>query len=124
MYQNLFKMMATQVVVCVFFALIIGFRVSEWAAWSTLLGGAAAFIPNSVFGLYYFSDWRASRAKMLVRRFYRAEAFKILSTALLVALSVRYTQIDVKWFLFGFLFLQLSAWLTPVFFKGPVWRML
>jgi ATP synthase protein I len=62
---------------------LIGWVHSPISAYSALLGGLICWIPNSYFALKAFQHQGARAAKKIISTMYKAEAVKLVLTALL-----------------------------------------
>ena len=84
-------------------------------AWSALLGGFAAVLPNLVMVALCFRTTGARQAKAIVKGFYRGECLKMMLTALLVAVFVSIAGVNLPSFLMVFIMIQGSIWMAPLF---------
>lgn len=81
----------------------LGFAVEGWhKAFSSALGGVAAFIPNLYFALRMVKTADLDANKKL-RSFYIGESVKLLLTALLFVLIIQIPNIDIVPLLAGFI---------------------
>ena len=86
------------------------------AALSAGLGGLASLIPNALFALGVFAQYRAQEAGRLVARFYLAELLKLLLTALIfVAVFVWVKPVNVAALFLAFFAVQV---LSPLLTHG------
>jgi ATP synthase protein I len=87
------KVLSLQILIV--FVVSLGFAIRGWQeAYSSLLGGIAAFVPNLYFALKLGSA-ASKDAKSMLNSFYRGEFIKILLTAALFALILQVPSIKV-----------------------------
>ena len=88
------------------------------AALSALLGVAIAVIANGYFARKVFAFRASSRfAKKMVGSFYRAQAMKMMITAVMFALCFAFVPVCAGAFFAGYILVQLSVWLSPLFLR-------
>jgi ATP synthase protein I len=97
---------------------------SKVKAWSALLGGLSGVVPNLFMVTLYFRVTGARQAKAIVKGFYRGECLKMILTALLVAVSMKYAEINLPSFLMVFIIIQGSIWIAPLFLGSSMGRTL
>ncbi len=94
--------------------------VGVMASWSALLGGVAIVLPSSYFAYRLFRITSARAARKIVRAFYVGEVTKILLSAVLAAVFVRFLHVDVIPFLVGFIAALVGFWIAPAIVKMDV----
>jgi ATP synthase protein I len=91
-----------------FFALLLG---NSLKAKSCFWGGMVAIIPQAVFAFFCFRFSGAQQSRRIWRSFVRGEAFKLLLTVLLFALTYKFVLIDALWFFLAFIMMQILGFL-------------
>ena len=86
-------------------------------AYSTLVGGAVAIIPNVVFAYKAFKYAGASKARLVTQSFFSGVKLKLGLTAVLFALALKFLVLVPLAFLTGFCLVMVMPLLTPVFIK-------
>lgn len=86
-------------------------------AYSTLVGGAVAIIPNVVFAYKAFKFAGASKARLVTQSFFSGAKIKLMLTAVLFALALKLLVLVPLAFLTGFCLVILTPLLTPIFIK-------
>lgn len=71
------------------------------AAWSTLLGGLLAVVPNMILSFYLFLCAHHCEPKKIIKDFYVGEAVKIISTGLLLLLMLHCFNVALAPLLIG-----------------------
>jgi ATP synthase protein I len=78
------------------------------AAYSAILGGVTAILPNFYFARRLFVQTGAQAAKKIIRAFYRGEAIKLLLTAALCLLILKWIRVSGLPFFAGFIAAQMA----------------
>lgn len=117
----MYKMIATQMGVVIFFAFLLLFD-STKAAYSLLLGGFCCLIPNFIFARQLFARQGATQVKRAVKTFYRGEVFKLALISLLSVMVFIWVAIAPLYFFGGFLIAQLAFWFIGVLSMRPATR--
>lgn len=86
-------------------------------AYSVFLGGALWIIPQVIFAGFLFQDQRARFARHIVKRAYRGEAFKLITSAVLFAAVFRWIEVVPLVFFAGYMVVYSTSWFAPWFFK-------
>lgn len=90
----------------------------DWAAaYAVLLGGGCYIIPSFCYTYQLFADTRARAVSQIILRFYLGEILKLLTSAVLFLVLVKYVPIQVEMALVGFITAALGFWLVPFFLK-------
>ena len=82
---------------------------------SVFLGVLLGITPNVLVAFFVFIDQRAIAAKLIMRRFYRAEFLKIIVSMLAFALIFNYFSVQPFYFLLSYVLAQLSFLLIGFF---------
>ncbi|WP_369600511.1 ATP synthase subunit I [Hahella sp. SMD15-11] len=81
---------------------------------SILTGAMICALPNLYFTSRVFAWQGARAARQIVKTFYRAEAIKLILTAILFALAFRFAPwLEVLPLFIGFIVVQSVHWLAP-----------
>lgn len=88
-----YKIVLAQFGAALILAAAVGSAWGAHAAHSALAGGLIATVSSLFFALYVFGV-RATAARVVVRRFYRAEVVKMIVTALLFLAAVSWLKVD------------------------------
>ncbi|RMF18211.1 MAG: F0F1 ATP synthase subunit I [Gammaproteobacteria bacterium] len=81
---------------------------------SVLAGGLICAVPNLYFTSRVFTWQGARAARQIVKSFYRAEAVKLILTAILFAFAFRFAPwLEVLPLFIGFIVVQAVHWLAP-----------
>jgi ATP synthase protein I len=94
--------------------------VSVTAAWSALLGGVAIVLPSSYFAYRLFRITSARAARKIVRAFYVGEITKILLSAVLAVVFIRFLHVGMFPFWVGFMAALVGFWIAPALVKMDV----
>ena len=114
--KGAYRLVLTQFFLGVTLALVFFLCLTTKVALSALLGASIATLANGFFARKVFSVWATAQfAKRAVRGFYHAQAMKMLITAGLFMLCFQFVSVCGWSFLTGYLLVQLSAWLSPLF---------
>ena len=81
---------------------------------AALLGGAAWLLPSWYFARRLFSDMSPRAVGAIVRRFYGGEMLKLVISAGLVVLVIKFIAIPFGAFLTGYITALLACWLAPL----------
>lgn len=95
-------------------AVVIG----QKAAYSAFLAGFCCVLATLVFVVIAFEKQGATKAREIVRSFYRAEAVKWFVTALLMLCVFVFVPIHAGAFFITFCVMQLSYWAVLGLFKN------
>lgn len=71
------------------------------AAWSTLLGGLLAVVPNTILFFYLFLRTQHRDPMKITKDFYIGETVKIISTGLLLVIILHYYNVALAPLLIG-----------------------
>lgn len=106
--------LAAQLLIVICVAFVFAVLQGRWAAYSAVLGGLAAFIPNLAFamGLGVRDDRRTAR--QVVRLLYGGEALKLGLTAVLFALIFQVPRIQPLPVMGGFLVVLSGFWFALI----------
>ncbi|TWI57682.1 ATP synthase protein I [Pseudomonas duriflava] len=100
-------LLLVQLVVAIVATLVLFCFVGKVAAYSGLLGGLIAWLPNVYFSFKAFRYAGARAARDIVRSFYAGEAGKLILTALLFAVTFAGVKPLMPMALFGVYLLTL-----------------
>jgi ATP synthase protein I len=90
------------------------------SASSFVLGGLVWLLPQACFAMLVFSEQRARFSKAIVARVYRAEALKLLLTALFFAVIFRWEHVVPGMLFAGYCLAQALFWFAPLFFRDAM----
>jgi ATP synthase protein I len=90
------------------------------SAQSALLGGVAIVLPSGYFAYRLFRITSARAAHKIVKAFYVGEVTKILLSAVLAVIFIRFLPVDLIPFLVGFLAALVGFWIAPAIVKMDV----
>ncbi|WP_160064822.1 ATP synthase subunit I [Psychromonas sp. L1A2] len=110
------KLVAFQLLLVLFAALISTVFFSNKAGYSALLGGITFLLPNLIFVLMTFAHAGARQSQKVLRGFYAGEAIKLFLTVLLFVVFLKYGTLSLIAFYISFALLVTSQWLAPFFF--------
>jgi len=110
------KLVAFQLLLVLFSALISTVFFSTKAGYSALFGGVTFLLPNLVFVLMTFAHAGARQSQKVLRGFYAGEAIKLFLTVLLFVVFLKYGTLSLIAFYISFSLLVASQWLAPFFF--------
>ena len=99
-YQMLIIMLTTLIV-----AIILGLD----KAYSSALGGFAAFLPNLYFGIRVYKS-AGQQSKKILNSFYIGEAGKLLFTGLLFVLIFQFPNVEIVPVLIGYILALSVFW--------------
>lgn len=85
------------------------------SSYSGVLGGLVWAIPNAYAAKRLFSNMSARAVKKIVWNFYFAEAAKLLLSAILFVLIIKWIPLALGSFFAGYLAAQIGFWLVPGF---------
>lgn len=88
-----------------------------YAAWSAWVAGMICVLVNGYFAWRVFTHTGARAADRIVKNFYRGEVVKLLLTALLIFIAIKWLGIAPLPFFVSFAFTQLAFWFVLVVFK-------
>ena len=108
-YKVVKRLIASQVVVTLVLSLLFTLM-SGKAAYSAMLGGLVAIIPNGVFAYRLFARGGAQAANKIVSALYRGEAIKLLITILLLMLVFRFIPVVALAFFATYILALLVFW--------------
>lgn len=83
------------------------------AGYSAFLGGLAGIIPSIYFVHKFFTNKKRTPQK-IITDFYIGEIIKLLASAILLVLIVKFIPIHILPLITGFIGAYLSIWLTPL----------
>lgn len=109
-YKVVKRLIASQLIVTIMTSLLFTFLDSK-AAYSALLGGLVAVIPNCVFAYRLFVHKDAQAANAIVSSFYRGEAIKLLITIVLLMLVFRFIPVMALVFFTTYILALLVFWI-------------
>jgi ATP synthase protein I len=110
-----YKVVLSQVLVVVIAAALAWGFAGRAASSSLVLGGLACILPGVYFVKRFFLRVDARAAKQIVRTFYIGEMVKLILSAAIVVLLVRYADVRILPLMAGFGLAQLGFWVAPLF---------
>ncbi|WP_354622883.1 ATP synthase subunit I [Psychromonas sp. MME2] len=113
-----FRLLAFQLLIMLFLALILTVFSSVKSGYSALAGGITFTLPNIIFVLMAFAHAGASKTKLIIRGFYGGEAIKIVLTVILFSIFLGYFKLSLLAFYSAFFCLLISQWFAPFFFHN------
>lgn len=119
-----YRLLAVPVVVIAVFAISLSVFQGLNAGCSALLGGGIWAIPNFYFARRVLTAPRVPLAKPMAWTFYRAEVMKLLLTALLFVVVVKFLTIHPLIVLLAYLLAQIVYWLMIFVHFGLMTRRL
>lgn len=118
-----FRLLLVQLAVVVISTLSMYILKGRVAAYSALLGGLIAWLPNCFFAYKTFRYRGAQAAQRIVRSIYAGEAGKLVLTAMLFALTFAGVRPLSAPILFGVYLLTLSVnWAAPLLITTKLTR--
>jgi len=112
-----FKQIALSLLIVILCTIIIYFYSGLLSAKSLLIGGLVVIIPNIYFALKAFRYAGARSSKKVLESFYGGEKMKILLTAILTALALKFFPVEPLVFFTSFSLVVVLPLLTPFLFK-------
>ena len=109
-YKVVKRLIASQLAVTFVLSLLFA-SMSGRAAYSAMLGGLIAVIPNGVFAYRLFARKGAQVASKIVNALYRGEAIKLLITILLLMLVFRFIPVAALAFFTTYILALLVFWI-------------
>ena len=113
--QLAFKQLMVMTISVLLYALISYFKWGYVFAESVLLGGALALLPNVLFAFNAFKYAGAKSSQKVLSAFYSGEKYKIVLTAVLFALTVKFIAIEPIAFFTSFCLVALIPLLAPFY---------
>ena len=83
--------------------------------WSALVGGAAWLVPSLYFVRKFFIMDSKNLTQHIWKNFYLGELLKLVSSAILVVISIKWLNVLLLPFIYGYLIAVMSIWLMPIF---------
>jgi ATP synthase protein I len=80
------------------------------AAYSTMLGGLVATIPNGLFAYRLFGNERQRSARTIISSLYRGEALKLVTTMVLFTLVFRFISVTALPFFITYCLTLMVFW--------------
>ena len=111
-----YKLVTTQIVIVVIIAILWWIFKDFTHCYSALLGGFAYIIPSWYFIRKLFANKKRT-PQTLVRTFYLGELTKLLLSAILLVLIVKFIPTNLFAVLSGYIVACLSIWSMPFFIK-------
>jgi ATP synthase protein I len=108
-YKVVKRLIASQLAVTLILSLLF-VMMSSKAAYSAMLGGLVAIVPNCIFAYRVFAYKGARSADKIISSLYRGEAIKLLITCLLLALVFRFVSVVALAFFITYIFALLVFW--------------
>ncbi len=108
------KALLTQLVVVFFFTLGWWLLRGQRDGLSCLVGGFINFLPSVGFSAYALSRWGASQIRVVMMRFYLAEAIKFSLTVVLFVLCAVLLPVNFVPLIVGYIVAQLMFVLVPM----------
>lgn len=119
--QSLYLISFCQLGIGLVFALLVFCFIGKQDALSALMGMATAIIPTILFGQRFFRLAMGISPEAILKNLFRGELLKIVVTALLFYLCIRYLTVNFLWFILSYFFCQMAFWLAPwISFKHKV----
>ena len=115
LFQGLKRLLICQTLALIIFAAVYSAIIQGADISSILLGGLVASIPSLYFAWRLFRHQGARAANEICQDFYRGEMGKIFLSALLFALVFTQCHVQHLAFFGGFLVVQVTHWLSPLF---------
>jgi ATP synthase protein I len=112
-----FKQIAFSLLVVILCTITTYFYFGILSAKSILIGGLVVIIPNVYFALKAFRYAGARSSEKVLESFYDGEKMKILLTAILTALALKFFPIEPIVFFTSFSLVVALPLLTPFLFK-------
>jgi ATP synthase protein I len=109
-YEIVKRLIATQLAVTLILSLLFVFM-SGKAAYSALLGGLVAIIPNCLFACRLFAHTGAQAAKAIISSLYRGEAIKLFITIILLVIIFRFIPITALAFFSTYILALMVFWI-------------
>ncbi|WP_346776934.1 ATP synthase subunit I [Thalassotalea sp. G2M2-11] len=120
--QVAIKQLLAMCIAVITFTLITYFIWGLSHAYSTLVGGAVAIVPNVVFAYKAFKYAGARAAKQVMNSFFSGVKLKLGLTALLFALAFKFLVLLPVPFFVGFCLVVVMPLLTPLFLNFNHWE--
>jgi ATP synthase protein I len=102
-----------QLTLVVLVAMICVLEFNAKAAYSAVLGGLVAIIPNAFFAAKLFKYQGARAARQIVSSFYKGEALKIILSMLLFTLVFVFCKITPLAFFASYVLVLMTHWFAP-----------
>lgn len=113
--QEIWCALLSQWLAAAFITIVILILAGKSAALSSMYGAIVSIIPTLIFARMLFRFQGARQARRIIRSLYVGEGLKLLCTALLFGLVIRYLQ-PVWWALFvSFILVHFSLCIAPLF---------
>ncbi len=109
-----YKLVATQIIIVVILAVIWWIFKDLTHCYSALLGGFAYIIPSWYFIRKLFTN-KQRTPQAMVRTFYVGELTKLLLSAILLVLIVKFIPTNLFAVISGYIVACLSIWSMPFF---------
>lgn len=106
------KIILRQTFLAILLSAICLFVFNRLAAISLFLGAAVCILSSAIFAQILFRFTGAQQSKKIVKAFYRGESYKILITVVLFFLIFKYLDLNVLFFLLGFILAQAIFWVA------------
>ena len=114
--RSITDLLLVQSVLAVFVA-TIALAVGQTEAFSALIGGLIAMIPNAIFARGVFSSYRADQPTQLLGKIYIAQLYKMILTGLLFGVAFHWLHPVSVW---GLLVAFFVVYLVPLLFAHNV----
>ena len=112
------KMVFWQFAAVVFLSAVLLFVQGAQNAWSALLGGAAYCLPNLMFVRRIFAQATARAAKQFLIAFLIGEVTKLILSAVLFVLIVKFLPVKVLSVLMGYIVAIMAFWVVSFIFMS------
>lgn len=113
-----YRLVAIPVAAAVVFSLFLLLLKGLNASYSALLGVGIWALPNLYFAQKVLTDRIEQSAKCLTRIFYRAEVTKLLLSAALFIVTIKFLPVTAIAVLCAYLVAQIFFWLTLMIYLG------
>ena len=111
--SGLIKFFSMQLVLVFIIAAGCYWAFDEKSGYSAVLGGSVCIIPGVIFAIGLFRHRGAQQAKKIMAAFYMGEAFKLVLSGLLFALTFIFFDVNAKIFFATFIAVQILYWIAP-----------
>ncbi|QFY44587.1 F0F1 ATP synthase assembly protein I [Candidatus Methylospira mobilis] len=109
-YPEIRRILQLQLTLMLTIALVAAMAAGYRAAFSALLGGAVAFVPNLLFAALFGRNDPRKNARQVIAAFYRGEIAKLVLTVLLFTAAFRYSEMILWSFFTSFVLVLMMTW--------------
>lgn len=112
--KELYRIISLQLLLILALSLILFFLHGIKSGMSAMLGGLAYWLPALFFVYRVFAKTSTRAAKEFVMRFFAGEAFKLLLSAVIFVLIVKYLPVAVLSVLAGYIGAIVAFWIAAI----------